>query len=118
MRRTSLARTDPQRTLTCIALKQQIVADLIAGRLRLLEATARFRQAGGAAPLTPSPLPGGERGRGEGEPGSAESWCRTVIGWAGLALSDRPERAEAVSEHLERELESHLARHGAVCLPD
>jgi hypothetical protein len=100
MRRTQPARTDPQRALRGVALKQQIIAELVAGRLRLLEATARFRQAGGT------------------EPGSPEEWCRTVIGWAGLALCDRPERAEAVSDHLERELQSHLARHGAVSLPE
>ncbi len=89
-------------TLQCIAMKEQIVAELISGRLPLLEATARFRQLGGA-------------GRGP-EPGG-EEWCRTVIGWAHLALSDRPERAEAVSDHLEQELQTHLARHGCVCLP-
>jgi len=97
-----------QLALRCIALKQAIVADLISGRLPLLEATARFRQAGGGAPAARLPA--------RGEP-AAEDWCRTVIGWALLALSDRPERAEAVSEHLEQELQTHLARHGSVRLP-
>src|SRR5439155_11154285 len=97
---TSAARTEHQRALRCIAQKQAIIADLIGGRLRLLEATARFLQASGAEPAD------------RGEPGP-EDWCRTVIGWAHLALSDRPERAEVVSENLEQELQNHLARHGA-----
>jgi hypothetical protein len=79
--------------------KKEIIQQLIGGRLALLEATARF----GA--LTKGP-------RQEGE-----QLCRQVIGWAHLALCDWPEKAEACSERLERELQAHLARHGAVQLP-
>jgi hypothetical protein len=78
--------------------KQQVIADLIAGRLDLLEAAARF-------------------GRLEkGSPGEDEQLCRRVIGWVDLALSDRPERAEALTERLERELAAHLGRHGCLRL--
>ncbi len=85
--------------------KQQIIAELIHGRLPLLEATARFRAA---------------QRRRENDPASpdeGEQLCRTVIGWAHLALSERPERADAFSEGLEQELQAHLARHGTLRLP-
>src|SRR5436190_3370360 len=108
MRQAPVARTEHMLALRCLAVKQAIVADLISGRLPLVEATARFRRADGASPVAGGP--------GRPEPAD-EEWCRTVIGWAHLALSDRPERAEALSEHLEEELQSHLARHGTVRLP-
>jgi hypothetical protein len=78
--------------------KQRVIADLIGGRLTLFEAAARFRRASGG--------------------GDGEALCRAVIGWAHLALSDRPERAEVFSEVLENELQAHLARHGVVLLPE
>src|SRR5947209_19057845 len=89
-----------------LRVKQQVIAELIGGRLQLLEATARFRDA--------QRLPGRDRAGAQrlafAEDG--ELLCRTVIGWAHLALSDRPERAETFSEGLEQELQAHLARHG------
>ena len=85
--------------------KQWAVAGVIAGRLSLLEAAAWFRAAGAGA--DPRPVPAVE----------AESLCRSVIGWVHLALSGRPERAEAVSWRLECELQSHLARFGHGRLP-
>jgi hypothetical protein len=92
--------------------KQQIIAELIEGRLHLLEATVRFRAAAQTA--------GAAEGRelpGTKCPEDGEELCRSVIGWAHLALRDRPERAEAFSDQLERELQAHLARHGGVQLP-
>src|SRR5262249_24851719 len=74
--------------------KNQIIADLIAGRLHLLAPASRFQ----ALTIV---------GRGE------EAACREVIGWAHLALCDRPEAADAVSSRLEGELEKHLSRQGA-----
>src|SRR5436305_3899260 len=65
------ARMEHLRTLRCIALKQGIIADLISGRLPLLEATARFRQVGPARPVL---------ARDEQAEPAAEDWCRTVIG--------------------------------------
>jgi hypothetical protein len=65
--------------------------------------------AGFRCPVTPT------SGAGDVRPVSAsdvEALCRSVIGWVHLALSDRPERAEAVSGRLECELQSHLARFG------
>lgn len=72
--------------------KQQAVAALIDGRLSLLEAAGRFRDAQASA--------------------DGEALCRAVIGWVHLALNDRPERAEAVSQRLEGELQTYLDRSG------
>jgi hypothetical protein len=91
-------RDEHRQALQRVEGKQQVIADLIAGRLDLLEAAARF------AHLQPGFSDDGER------------LCRSVIGWAYLALSDRPERAEALTERLEQELAAHLERHGVVRL--
>ena len=79
-----------------VRAKKDVIAELIGGRLPLLEATARFQ-----AQLA-------------GESHNGEDLCRQVIGWVHLALLDCPEKAEAVSERLEQELHLHLARHGTV----
>jgi hypothetical protein len=94
VQRTSSSRSQ-QRSLALQRLhgKQQIVADLIGGRLSLLEASSRFRALS-------------DDGRTE------EAACREVIGWAHLALRDRPETADAVSTRLEEELERYLSCHG------
>jgi hypothetical protein len=88
--------------LARVATKQRVVEQVIAGRLSLMEAATRFRAAGRGL------LPAAEDG---------ETVCRTVIGWAELALRDRPERASAVAERLEGELRWHLERYGGVDLP-
>jgi len=85
-----------QQALRRLQVKQRAIAELISGRLQLLEAAARFQE-----------VEGGMGGEDEGE-----QLCRAVIGWAHLALSDRPERAEAFSEQLEKELQRHLTGHG------
>jgi hypothetical protein len=77
--------------------KQAVIADLIAGRLTLLEAVLRFRR---CDMETPAPEEDGEQ------------TARAVIGWAHLALRERPEHADAVGDRLEGELCQHLARHG------
>lgn len=87
--------SDPQGKLARIRQKEAVVADLIAGRLRLLEAAARFCQV--------------EVGRTEPPLAERESWCRTVIGWASLALADRPERATLLADQLEGQLAVALA---------
>jgi hypothetical protein len=69
-----------------VQVKQEIIALLIGGRLDLFEAARRFQVAQGNAEA------------------NSETVCRQVIGWAHLALSDRPERAEAVANELERQL--------------
>jgi hypothetical protein len=91
----------PASALARVAAKQRVVEQVIAGRLSLTAAAARFREAAGG-------LPKAEDG---------EAVCRAVIGWAELALRDRPERAAAVAERLEGELRWHLDRFGGVTLP-
>jgi hypothetical protein len=93
------AREEHRRALERLERKQRVIADLIDGRLRLLEAAARFRDVQKAAPE------------------DGERLCRAVIGWVYLALSDRPERAEALASALERELQTIVSRQGAVRLP-
>jgi hypothetical protein len=90
------------RALQRVQTKQEIVAQLIAGRFSLLEAASRFRAASQPA--------------AEGQDGD-EHLCRTLIGWAYLALCEYPERAEAVSDRLETDLQEILDRQGFVCLP-
>src|SRR6476660_2629745 len=78
--------------------KRGVVEQVLAGRLPLLAGAARF-----AALSLDGPT----------EAADTEGLCRTIIGWAGLALSDRPERAALVGGRLEAELERYLARAGA-----
>jgi hypothetical protein len=85
-----------------VEAKRRVVEQVVAGRLTLLDGAARFRALGGSS------LPDAE---------DTEAVCRAVIGWAGLALSDRPERAGAVLTRLEEELRAHLERAGGFRLP-
>jgi len=94
-----------------LSTKQQIINELIAGRLKLLEATERFRVAHAAAAACLASATGGVSADAD-----AENMCRTVIGWVCLSLSNRPEEAERVSASLERELQSEIENHGAVTL--
>ena len=97
--RTAASRDEHRRALERLEVKQQIIADLIAGRLPLLDAAARFRDAHA------NPAEDGER------------LCRVVIGWVYLTLSERPERAEALANRLEQELQVIVSRQGLVRLP-
>jgi hypothetical protein len=91
--------------------KQQIIAELIAGKLELFEAASRFQAVHAvAAACFDSPAVSTSRV-------DSENVCRTVIGWVHLALAHRPEEAERVSSRLERELEGYINRFGSVRLP-
>jgi hypothetical protein len=95
-----------------VRAKQQIIHRLIDGELGLFEAAARFWQVQKQDSVRgPLPAPGPNPQDGEGV-------CRTVIGWAYLALADRPEQANSLSERLESELTNHLTRFGLVALPE
>jgi hypothetical protein len=82
---------------TGLRVKLDAVAAVIAGRMTIVEAAARFRAAGCPAPNA-----------------DGESAGRSVIGWVHLALCDRPERAEEVSARLEQELQAYLTRRGGL----
>jgi len=93
----------PKTVLQCLVVKQQIINELIAGRIELWDAAARFHVLHRTAAACIE--------RATGMPAAAsdgENLCRTVIGWVYLSLSHRPEEAERVSERLERELQRHL----------
>lgn len=89
--------------LSGINQKQAIVQRVISNRLPLLEAAALFESTHqqGTAIL--------EAATGIfHEVSDPEQSCRTVIGWVELALRDRPEKAQAIMNRLEKELDELL----------
>ena len=102
----------PRVVQQCLSAKQQIINELIAGRLPLLEATARFQAEHSTSAACLATATGVPMTNGDGE-----NMCRTVIGWVFLTLSNRPEEAERVSTRLELELQGHLDTCGKVNLP-
>ena len=97
--------------LQSLQAKQQIITELIAGKLELFEAASRFQvvHAVAAACFQSAAISSSRVDN--------ENVCRTVIGWVHLALAHRPEEAERVSSRLEQELEIYIDRFGSVCLP-
>ena len=93
--------------------KQQVADDVIAGRLDLFAAAARFRE------LTPPAI----RQRHYmqlvyPDAGEEERYCRSVIGWIRGTLQLRsPAEADRVVSRLEAELRERLRRDGRVSLP-
>jgi hypothetical protein len=92
--------------LDCHAAKERALAALLAGRLPLREAAARFRRADLANPsfpwsIFPDLFPGAN---------DAERHAREVIEHARVALRDEPARAAAVVSRLEAELQEDLTR--------
>ena len=83
--------------------KQAIINQVIEGRLPLWEAASRFQAAHQAARVCLETATGVPSHSIDGE-----AVCRTIIGWVCLALSDRPEHADRVSERLEGELREFL----------
>jgi hypothetical protein len=101
----------PKAVLLGLQQKQAIINQVIEGRLPLWEAADRFQAAHQAARVcleTATGVPGHSI--------DGEAVCRQIIGWVYLALSDRPEQADRVSERLEGELREHLTKHPAVVL--
>jgi hypothetical protein len=86
--------------------KKEVIGQIIDGRLRLLEAAQQFRKLNRSVAVAP----------GATRNDSDEDLCRSLIGWVYLALSERPERADALSDQLESELSAHLKQHGSVNL--
>lgn len=92
----------------------EVVRAVIASRITLLEAAARFRELDRQLPEF-----NWEMFR-QAYPGSsdAERHCRHVIASAEAELCRRPQEAAGVVARLEAELQEHLKRDGAICLPD
>lgn len=102
----------PKAVLLGLQQKQAIINEVIDGHLPLWEAAGRFQAAHQAARVCLE--------RATGVPGHSidgESVCRTIIGWVCLALSDRPEHADRVSERLEGELRELLNKNAPVKTP-
>jgi hypothetical protein len=91
--------------------KEDVVRDVIAGRLTLLEAAARFRDVNASWPKARAVLQQAYAGLPY-----ELALCRQVIAYAEVELrwSDQKDR---VLRRLEAELEEHLRRYGKVCLP-
>ena len=86
--------------------KNEIIGELIAGRVSLRDAAGRFQAAHMAA--------GDCLERTTGVPSrslGSENTCRSLIGWVRLSLKDRPEQADRVTARLEEELS--VAQNGA-----
>lgn len=95
--------TLPRAMLQCLVTKQEIVCQVIDGRLGLMEAAIRFQALHHIAAVCI------ERATGYASRAtSIENSCRTLIGWVCLSLDHRPEEADRVSARLERELQRQL----------
>jgi hypothetical protein len=88
-----------------IAAKEAVIEDLIADRLSLKEAVARFRSLNEAALGH-----GGDARRICSDAPRDESSCHQVLSWVKAALTDVPaEHAEEVCRHLHEEARQILA---------
>ncbi len=102
----------PKAVLLGLKQKQAIINEVIDGHLPLWEAAGRFQDAHQAARVCLE--------RATGVPGhtiDGEAVCRTIIGWVYLALIDRPEQADRVSERLEGELREFLTKNTPALTP-
>lgn len=95
--------TLPNAVLLGLQQKQQIINAVIEGHIPLWEAASRFQVAHRAASQCLETATGVPSRTIDNE-----SACRALIGWVWLALSDRPEQADRVSERLEGELSEHM----------
>jgi hypothetical protein len=97
-----------------IAAKQQAVDELLAGRLTLLAAAARFRD------LTPADGPSRHYLRLTYPCESDdEAFCRAVIRWAGTtAARQTPREKDQLTAWLEAELDRARCRSGGLKLPE
>jgi hypothetical protein len=93
-----------------IVAKQQVVGELQAGRLTLLQAAARFRDLEEALPVTRGWPPRATSGPAEGE-----RWCREVMAWA---QTQHGEYLPDLAARLEADLRRHRGTDGTVRLPD
>ena len=95
----------PKAVLLGLQQKQAIINEVIDGHLPLWDAAGRFQAAHQAARVCLEKATGVPSHSIDGE-----AVCRTIIGWVYLALSERPEQADRVSERLEGELHEVLTK--------
>jgi hypothetical protein len=88
--------------------KHQVMHDLVAGRLALVEAAACFRDLYNDLPESLKYIE-----RLGANSADDEQLCRYVIAWTRTVLSSQtPSQAEMVAVRLEDELSRHLCEHG------
>jgi hypothetical protein len=95
-----------------INAKSEVVAELLGGRLTLLQAAARFRDLEETPPdrLAVPRLPGGAA--------DGERHCRAVMRWVDNWLKvQAPEQAAGMAARLEEELRRHRGPDGIIRLP-
>jgi hypothetical protein len=104
-----------QIALRRVEIKTEVATELIAGRLTLFEAAARFRDLKDPPKAYWSLLRRAYPGKSD-----AECICRSTIDWTVNVALDQPcgePGAAAVRSRLEGELRAHLLRFGKVRLP-
>jgi hypothetical protein len=102
----------PKAVLLGLQQKAAIINQVIEGHLPLWEAAGRFQLAHQAARVCLESATGVPNNSIDGE-----TVCRTIIGWVYLALSERPEQADRVSDRLEGELRDTLMKNAPVLNP-
>jgi len=96
-----------------IAVKDEVVRELVSGHLTLVQAAVRFRDVERDLPVSWAPTPP------SGVPEEDERMCRDVIRWARLWVSARlPAESASVVARLKVELEKLRGSDGVVRLPD
>jgi hypothetical protein len=96
-----------------IDAKTRVTEEVVAGRLGLLEAAARFRDLTGGSAEALRHLRGAYDGADDDE-----RFCRAVIAWARTSVPDRtPGEPGPTAPRLEAELRDRLRRDGRVTLP-
>jgi hypothetical protein len=98
--------TTMQESLQRLAEQRQVAQEVLAGRLTLLQAAARFRT------IRAEDSPHHRALALRHYPGaSEEEWlCRLVIGFVAAELQGQPEQERACRQRLEAELRQHLRR--------
>jgi hypothetical protein len=90
--------------------KRDVVVDLVAGRLTLLEAARLFKNSNEHPVMHQDNYRAHFPGASDGE-----KLCRQVLCWAEGELLELPaSQAEAVQHRLDQELRDHLEQHGGV----
>ena len=92
--------------------KEDLIANLVEGRIALPEAAKRFRDLSAG-------IPGVMDYVNTFEPGGSEDdrLCHYLTNCIRFMARDRPEKLRPVVARLEAELEQHLAQHRALSLP-
>jgi hypothetical protein len=100
-RRRAALDADDEKLLQCLTAKEEIAKDLIAGRIGLAEAVARFRATdANHPPRLRHLLPPGDS--------AEERWARSVLLWVASILDNHPGK-EVVLSRLARERNEYLA---------